>query len=158
MSGGVGDLLPHLLVLGEPHSDPAEALCHRQTWGHLQEVSPRQDWRTNCARLSVILFFYMPRIFFFNFKTCHAWLKKVKVKKGPYRSQQSHLWHRGRKWAFDTAALLFWHSGVIKFPRCENPDYGSLQTSWVTEEKCHCLYLDLSFPNFTTGNKSLKCS
>ncbi|XP_069013731.1 phospholipase ABHD3 isoform X2 [Embiotoca jacksoni] len=37
MSRSVRDLLPHLLVLGEPHPDSAETLCHSQTWGCLQK-------------------------------------------------------------------------------------------------------------------------
>lgn len=37
----VGDLLPHLLVLGEPHPNAAQTLCHGQAWSGLQEVSPK---------------------------------------------------------------------------------------------------------------------
>lgn len=43
MSGRVRDILPHLLVLGEPHPDSAETFCHSQTRGRLQKVSPHHD-------------------------------------------------------------------------------------------------------------------
>lgn len=43
MSSGVGDLLPHLLVLGEPHSDSPQTFCHRKARGNIQEVSPPRD-------------------------------------------------------------------------------------------------------------------
>lgn len=47
MSSGVRDILSHLLVLGKPHSDSAETVCHSQTWGHLQKVSPKHDSHTH---------------------------------------------------------------------------------------------------------------
>lgn len=60
MSSSVRDLLPHLLVLGEPHPDSAETFRHSQTGGHLQKVSPRCDWCANCHFHPLSLYFISP--------------------------------------------------------------------------------------------------
>lgn len=78
MSGGVRDLLPHLLVLGEPHPDSAETLCHSQTWGRLQKVSPHHDIHHSIFFFSSYQGFISPCK-----QTCFTWLKcAFELKKG----------------------------------------------------------------------------